>query len=104
VILRADGRADQPPWANGGPLGMVVGDRQALTFDFHAGDTVMAFTDGLIERREEDIDAGQRRLLDLVIARGREPLEKALTQIVEAVRDHTREDDVAALAVRRNLD
>jgi len=104
VILRADGRADQPPWANGGPLGMVVGDRQALTFDFHAGDTVMAFTDGLIERREEDIDAGQRRLLDLVIARGREPLEKALTQIVEAARDHTREDDVAALAVRRNLD
>ncbi len=68
VILRADGRADQPPWANGGPLGMISGDRKALTFDFHAGDTVMAFTDGLIERREEDIDAGQRRLLDLVIA------------------------------------
>jgi hypothetical protein len=29
------------------------------------------------------------------------PLDEALTAIVEATRDHTREDDVAALAVRR---
>jgi PAS domain S-box-containing protein len=103
MILRADGRADQPPWADGGPLGMITGDRKTLTFEFHPGDTVMAFTDGLIERREEDIDDGQRRLLDLVIASGREPLAEALTRIVEAARDHTREDDVAALAVRRHL-
>jgi GAF domain-containing protein len=102
VILRADGHADQPPWADGGPLGMSTGDRETLTFDFEAGDTVMAFTDGLIERREEDIDAGQRRVLELVVAWGQKPLTEALDHIVEAVRDHTREDDVAALAVRRN--
>jgi PAS domain S-box-containing protein len=104
VILRADGRTEQAPWANGGPLGIATEERAALTFDFNAGDTVIAFTDGLIERREEDIDVGQRRFLELVPELGRHPLAEALPRIVEATRDHTREDDVAALAVRRNLD
>jgi hypothetical protein len=35
---------------------------------------------------------------------GRSSLEEALPLIIEAVRDHTREDDVAALAVRQALD
>jgi len=64
----------------------------------------MAFTDGLIERREEDIDKGQQRLLNNVPTFGRSSLAEALPLIVEAVRDHTREDDVAALAVRQERD
>ncbi|MCW2760218.1 MAG: hypothetical protein JWR85_419 [Marmoricola sp.] len=103
VILRADGRTEQPPWANGGPLGMGTDDRKALTFDFYAGDAVIAFTDGLIERREEDIDEGQRRLLDLIAELAGTTLAESLPRIVHAARDHTREDDVAVLAVRRTL-
>ena len=74
-----------------------------MSIEFHPGDTVMAFTDGLIERREEDIDKGQRRLLEQVPELGRSSLEEALPLIIESVRDHTREDDVAALAVRQAL-
>ena len=101
VILRADGRTEQLPYAEGAPLGVATHDRQPLTFPFHPGDTVLAFSDGLIERREEDIDVGQERLLGAVPLLDQLPLAEALTQIVETVRDHTREDDVAALAVRR---
>ena len=101
VILRADGRPEQLPLANGAPLGIASGERESVTIEFHAGDTVMAFTDGLIERREEDIDKGQQRLLDNVPTFGRSSLADALPLIIEAVRDHTREDDVAALAVRQ---
>ena len=101
VILRADGRAEQLPFANGAPLGVPSEQRESVSLELHAGDTVMAFTDGLIERREEDIDKGQRRLLEQVPELGRSSLEEALPLIIEAVRDHTREDDVAALAVRQ---
>ncbi len=101
VVLRADGRTAQLPLANGAPLGIADGDRESLTVEFHVGDTVLAFTDGLIERREEDIDQGQLRLLKQVPELGQSSLAEALPLIVEAVRDHTREDDVAALAVRQ---
>ncbi len=102
VVLRADGRVEQLPSVTGAPLGVPAGDRETVTLPFADGDTVLAFTDGLIERRGEDIDAGQQRLLDEVPLLGRLPLDDALPQIVETVRDHTREDDVAALAVRRS--
>jgi hypothetical protein len=62
---------------------------------------VLAFTDGLIERRDEDIDVGQRRLLDALPALGGAALEQRLMGMVDGVRDHSRSDDIAALAVRR---
>ena len=103
VVLRADGTAEQLPWADDAPLGLGVAPRTSRTCAFHHGDTVLAFTDGLIERRDEDIDAGQRRLLEHARALGTGGLRETLPRIVESVRDHTREDDVAALAVRRVL-
>jgi PAS domain S-box-containing protein len=101
VILRRDGRAEQLPFATGAPLGVSVEQREPLAAPFSEGDTILAFTDGLIERRGEDIDTGQRRLLEMAPLLGQLPLDDALAQIVDAVRDHTREDDVAALAARR---
>jgi GAF domain-containing protein len=102
VILRADGRAEQLPFAEGAPLGIATTGRAPLMVPFRTGDTVLAFTDGLIERRDEDIDVGQARLLEAVPLLDRLALTAALAEIVETVRDHTREDDVAALAVRRS--
>jgi serine phosphatase RsbU (regulator of sigma subunit) len=69
---------------------------------FRPGDTVLAFTDGLIERRTEDIDLGQRRLLDHCELLRQGDLANGLERLVDQVRDHTREDDVAALAARRH--
>jgi hypothetical protein len=68
---------------------------------FRPGDTLVAFTDGLIERRAEDIDLGQTRLLGVLSELGEGSLDDALDGLVERVRDHSRADDVAAVAARR---
>jgi serine phosphatase RsbU (regulator of sigma subunit) len=70
-------------------------------FPLAVGDLLLAFTDGLIERRDEDIDAGQRRLLDAVPGLANGNLSAQLDLLVEDLRDRTRSDDVAAVAVRR---
>ena len=101
VVLRKDGAAEQLPSADGPPLGVGEGVRESMVLGFRDGDTLVAFTDGLIERREEDIDDGQRRALVAITALADQPVDAALEDLVENVRDHTREDDVAVLVARR---
>ncbi len=101
VVLRRDGTAEQLPSADGPPLGTSDGARASTVIGFRPGDTLVAFTDGLIERRGEDIDLGQRRVLEAVTVLTDAPVGQALENLVDTVRDHTREDDVAALVARR---
>jgi PAS domain S-box-containing protein len=101
VLLRADGSTEQLPSTGGPPLGTGESDRDVLTFALRPGDLVLAFTDGLIERRDEDIDVGQGRAVDAVRALADGSLPERLEELVTRVQDHSRSDDVAALAVRR---
>ncbi len=82
-------------------LGVGGGDREAVSVELAAGDTVLLYTDGLVERRGEDLEEGGRRLtraaLDLLPGRS---LDEGLRLLVDTVRDPERDDDVAALAVR----
>jgi serine phosphatase RsbU (regulator of sigma subunit) len=102
VVLRRDGSVEQLRSTGGPPLGTGKGDREVAAFSLGAGDLVLAFTDGLIERRDEDIDVGQRRVVEAVAELAHGPLPDQLEQLVTRVRDHTRSDDVAALALRRH--
>ena len=68
---------------------------------FHVGDTILAFTDGLIERRGEDISHGQDRVLHALSGLAQPDLSSALEEVVHLLRDPSRDDDVAALAARR---
>jgi PAS domain S-box-containing protein len=101
VLLRADLGTEQLPLATGCPLGVQPANRTQASVPFHAGDTVLAFTDGLIERRDEDIDKGQDRVLKALASLAEPDLSAALDAIVTRLRDPSRDDDVAALAVRR---
>jgi len=102
VVLRRDGAVEQLPSADGPPLGTGDLQREPTTVGFLPGDTVVAFTDGLIERRGEDIDRGQLRVLEAVAGLAGGPLPEALETLVETVRDHTRDDDVAVVVARRD--
>ena len=83
-------------------LGAGRGTRGVVTLPYAPGDAVLLYTDGLIERRGEDTDAGMDRLIAAARGLGRaEDLTAALSAVVEEVRDPTRDDDVAALVVRR---
>ena len=69
---------------------------------FRPGDSILVFTDGLIERRSEDIDEGRARLSAALLALVDTDLGGALRDIVAAVADETQNDDVAAVALRRH--
>jgi serine phosphatase RsbU (regulator of sigma subunit) len=101
VLLRADGQVAETPEEVAMPLGVGPVERVATELTVRAGDTVLLFTDGLIERRDEDIDRGQQRLSAAVPRLSGGDLDVRLAELVDAVRDHTREDDVAALAAHR---
>jgi serine phosphatase RsbU (regulator of sigma subunit) len=66
-----------------------------------AGDTLLAFSDGLIESRDEDIDRGLRRVHDAVSRLVGADLSQSLTEVVRTLREPSQDDDVAALMVRR---
>ena len=102
TLLRADQSVEQLSGADGGPLGICVGGRHQHRIAFRPGDTVLLFTDGLIERRTEDIDAGRARLGEALGVLAEPVLDGALGRLVALVRDTTQDDDVAAVALRRH--
>jgi hypothetical protein len=84
------------------PLGAGGDERVSTKVDFGGSDTLLLFTDGLVEKRGEVIDAGLSRLADLApkLLDGR--LQDQLDLVVEAVsRDIHGDDDTTAFAFRR---
>jgi serine phosphatase RsbU (regulator of sigma subunit) len=101
IVLRADGSLESLPLPEDVLLGAGGTERSSVTVPLRAGDTLLAFTDGLIERRNEDIDDGRDRLLRACPRLRDGSLPESLVGLVDAVRDPTSDDDVAALLVRR---
>jgi GAF domain-containing protein len=101
VLLRSSGATELFPLPDGLLLGAGRTDRVAVTLPFFAGDAVLAFTDGMVERRDEDIDAGLARLVDACERLGDCPLPRVLGQLTAGVSDPVRDDDVAAVLLRR---
>jgi serine phosphatase RsbU (regulator of sigma subunit) len=64
------------------------------------GSTLLAFTDGLVERRGESIDAGLERLRSYV-GSNRASLDVLLTRVLDEL-SHDTPDDTAIAAVRWN--
>jgi GAF domain-containing protein len=99
-LLRRDGSHEQLPWADGPPIGLGTG-RHGVSVAMDPGDTLLVVTDGLLERRGEDIDEGLARLdASLGLLAGPE-LGIGLGRLVARLSDEGSEDDRAALALRR---
>ncbi|POX56288.1 protein phosphatase [Streptomyces sp. Ru71] len=66
VLLHPDGRCELLDQATDPPLGARPQHvpRPQASLPYRPGDTLVLYTDGLIERRGEDIDAGLGRLMD----------------------------------------
>jgi serine phosphatase RsbU (regulator of sigma subunit) len=80
----------------GADMGAVRHDR---TTDLHVGDTLLLYTDGLIERRDEDIDVGLARLAASV-GHGHELPLTELCDVILAQCSGGHQDDIALLALR----
>jgi serine phosphatase RsbU (regulator of sigma subunit) len=101
LLLRRDGALVQLALADGSPLGVAPQERQEHRLPFGAGDLLVGFTDGLIERRGEDITDGQERMGRAVAELAGQVLSDAVHVLVEQVSDPSRDDDIAVVAVRR---
>ncbi len=64
------------------------------------GATLTLYTDGLVERRDSDIDTGVQRLSDALAACGTAPLDGLTGRLVRSLGAETHDDDVAVLMVR----
>lgn len=84
------------------PFGVRVDDREIHTFRLEPGEAVVAITDGLIERRGEDIDLGLARLMQS-LGHGTWSTPRALlNRVVAASSDEgEHDDDVTVLVLRR---
>jgi serine phosphatase RsbU (regulator of sigma subunit) len=64
------------------------------------GSTLLLFTDGLVERRDEDLDIGLKRLGDAASRHRGRPLDTFLDAVLAELLEPSLRDDVAVLAVR----
>ncbi|WP_347058937.1 SpoIIE family protein phosphatase [Blastococcus sp. HT6-30] len=64
------------------------------------GSTVLLYTDGLVERRDRDIDSGTEQLLEVLGECAGLPLDQLCDRVLEQMFLPDAEDDVAVLAVR----
>jgi hypothetical protein len=98
-LLLVGGRAEAVTIEPGPPLG-VPGPAPTVTeVPVPAGCTVIAFTDGLVEKRGQGLDCG---LADLAraAATGPGPLDELLSHLLGSLTAGDHEDDIAVLAVR----
>jgi serine phosphatase RsbU (regulator of sigma subunit) len=101
-LARADGSAEPV-----GKTGTILGSfsdptLHDVTLDLRSGDALIAYTDGLVERRDVGVEAGERQLRAcLSDCRGRSADE--VVRVIEdrLLTDALLDDDVALVVVRR---
>ncbi|MGP3950060.1 SpoIIE family protein phosphatase [Streptomyces sp. 7N604] len=99
ALFSADGTAELLDLPNGPPLGTGLGGYEQATRELREGQVLLLYTDGLVERRDEDIDVSLARLADL-----RPSVTGDLDELLDEVLRHqvgeAADDDVAVLAAR----
>jgi serine phosphatase RsbU (regulator of sigma subunit) len=96
-----DGGAEFAACDADSPIGLSPdpsGYREA-TLPISAGAIVVAFTDGLVERRGEVIDVGLARLRELAMARNG-AVEDLVGKLAEELTSREHQDDTAIVAVQ----
>ncbi|GHB51092.1 hypothetical protein GCM10010347_21030 [Streptomyces cirratus] len=99
AIFSVDGTATLVEVPVGPPLGTGIGGYEAVTRALTPDETLLLFTDGLVERRGEDIDTSLARLVGLGLPPGA-AVRDVVDAVVAGLDARHAEDDVAVLAAR----
>lgn len=104
MLRHADGTCRRLPVSGGLPLGLSAEfgrlDYPVTTVELDPGETLLMFTDGLVEQPGSDLDEGMRRLGALV-REGPYDLHKLADLLCGVVGERMGEDDLAVLLLRR---
>jgi serine phosphatase RsbU (regulator of sigma subunit) len=73
--------------------------RAETTVELAPGDTVVLYTDGLVERRGRSLDEGLDLLRDCLAEHAGHPLEQLCDEVLDRMLRGTPQDDVAIAAV-----
>ena len=101
LLIKADGTGTYLTDASGPPLGTgTVATYEEQRLVLGPGETLLLYTDGLIERRGEPLSDGEAALLQAALDAPDEPELKCRTIIDRLTEDIKIPDDLAVLAVR----
>jgi serine phosphatase RsbU (regulator of sigma subunit) len=99
-LLLQDGQGEFIKGPVGIPLGIGDPAYESTTVSIAPNSTLIAYTDGLIERRQESLEAGMHRLRRAASVQA-PSVEALLANIVDAVLiEHVGDDDTAILGIR----
>jgi PAS domain S-box-containing protein len=102
LIIHPDGTiAELAGWRGDLMLGVDHTTRRrdsVVTLDRNT--TVLLYTDGLIERRDSDLDDGMTRLRAAATRLADRPLDELCDQLIDQLVETTPDDDVALVAIR----
>lgn len=104
LVRDADGSCRKVPVDGGLPLGLSAEfgrlEYPVSTVELDPGQTMVLFTDGLVELPGADLDEGMQ-LLTAMVRNGPQDLERLADRLCESVDERGGEDDVAVLLLRR---
>lgn len=96
LLRRPDGTVDTLDAANGLLLGVEDSARECSTVEVQPGSLLLAYTDGLVERRDDDIMRGLDRVRRVLAAARPDEPERLCDQLLA---ENPTDDDTAVLAI-----
>lgn len=99
LLVRPDSAPELAELPVGPPLGTGSGGYESRHVPLPPGSLLLAYTDGLVERRGQDIDAGLDALTAMPVASGH-ALPDILNTVLDRLAPANSEDDVTLLAAR----
>lgn len=100
ALLHPSGEVEFPSLPSGTPIGVGLGSFESLELELDRGTVLALYTDGLIETRGSDLEAGMRRL-GAALARASLPLDDLCASVIGSIVGETpAEDDIALLVAR----
>ncbi|KJY42064.1 protein phosphatase [Streptomyces sp. NRRL B-1568] len=105
LLRHTDGTCRRLPVSGGLPLGLSADfghlDYPVTTVELDPGETLLLFTDGLVEQPGTDLDEGMRRLIGAV-RDGPYDLHQLADRLCNVIGERVGEDDMAVLLLRRH--
>ncbi|HEX9032762.1 MAG TPA: ATP-binding SpoIIE family protein phosphatase [Streptosporangiaceae bacterium] len=101
LLVRPDGSSEFLDITPAPPLGIGAGPRNSCTLPIEDGSLLVMYTDGLVEKRTEDIDLGLARMREIFgPASASQSLDDLCRLLLADVYDDHQRDDIAILISR----